>query len=173
MDYIILNTISSWRTDFLDRFFFAITDLGHWFVIAIVLLIVLLFLNLYKKSHLINYFIVVVVGAGLTNTLIKFLIHRARPTSDLALYVEKFPSFPSAHSALAFAFYGFLIYYVCRFKMNIFLKIFFIALFVAVILLVGFSRLYLGVHFPTDVLGGYLVGLLWVCVGIYLAHYRF
>jgi undecaprenyl-diphosphatase len=94
------------------------------------------------------------------------LINRARPGADIAYYLENSQSFPSGHSAIAMAFFGFITYYFIYHvtgKDKKTLVLLFGALLIA---LVGFSRLYLGVHFLSDVIGGFLIGGLWLIVSI-------
>jgi undecaprenyl-diphosphatase len=99
----------------------------------------------------------------------KIILHRSRP--DTALYIENTFSFPSGHATIAMSFYGFLTYLLIRNfskwkrKTNIFFSGF------AIIILIGFSRLYLGVHYLSDVLGGYLSGAIWLIIAISLSEY--
>src|SRR5262249_19621450 len=84
--------------------------------------------------------------------------------------VEKSFSFPSGHAAIAIALYGFLSYVLTRNVISWKLRtnVVFAALIVA--FTVGLSRMYLGLHFLSDVLGGYVIGLLWLMVGATLAE---
>jgi undecaprenyl-diphosphatase len=110
-----------------------------------------------------------VFGSGLFTLIGKNVFQRARPA--VALYKEASFSFPSGHAAIAVAFYGFLAYFLIKFikkwksKINIFL----ISLFV--IFIIGFSRLYLGVHYFSDVWAGYLVGTIWLIIAVGFAEY--
>src|SRR5690606_26451869 len=70
--------------------------------------------------------------------------------------------YPSGHAMSAMAFYGFLIFLTARYKMNYVLKVILILVFASLIFLIGLSRVYLGVHFPSDVIAGYIGGLIWV-----------
>ena len=98
-----------------------------------------------------------VVAFGI-NTLIKFLVHRARPTTyqEHEMLIKSY-SFPSSHAFVAMFFYGLLAYLVFKYlprRWNIVALVTLISL----ILLIGVSRVYLGAHFPTDVLAGWLFG---------------
>lgn len=158
------------RSDFWDHFFMFITFLGQWLVVLILFLFVSALFVKYKKKFLIKPLLISILGSGLTTILIKYLVNRDRPGGDIPLYIEKLPSFPSAHAALVLALFGFLIYCLWRFNLNHKVKVFFMVIFSLVILLIGFSRLYLGVHYLTDVLAGYLVGLIWVLISVYLSR---
>jgi undecaprenyl-diphosphatase len=104
-----------------------------------------------------------VSGAALTTTILKIVINRGRPPSVDMMYLENQPSFPSGHATAAMALYGFLIYAVYKLDKG-FVKNFFIAFLSILIVLVGISRLYLGVHYLSDVIMGYMVGLVWILI---------
>lgn len=99
------------------------------------------------------------------NKVLKLIIARPRP-SRLRLVIENGYSFPSGHSMVSFAFYGFLIYLISKNLKNKKIKYPLIALLSLLILLIGISRIYLGVHYVTDVLGGYIIGLIYLIVFI-------
>ncbi len=186
LDYRVGDQMLFWRTDFWNKFFYYFTKLGSWYAILIIFIIILAIYLIYhlmdlerwakKKNRLIVPFFICLLGTGLTTVVIKYLVGRARPGLDLALFLENGPSFPSAHSALILALFGFLIYCLWKFdfisQFNYILKIIISLIFVLIILLIGLSRLYLGVHFLSDVLGGYLIGLMWVFISMYLSRKR-
>jgi len=172
-DYKVENLIPHLRNDFWDNFFINFTKLGDWYTILSLFIIVSGLLYLCKKRNLIPSFFLVVLGTGIMTVIIKLLVCRTRPGSDIALYVEKLPSFPSAHAALIFVFLGFLIYCFWRFDINLKYKIVLSIVFGTIILLIGFSRIYIGVHYLSDVIGGYLVGLMWVLIAMYISRKSF
>ena len=96
--------------------------------------------------------------------ILKHLIARPRPTHSF--YAESLASFPSAHATLAVAFYGLLFYFLISGMQNKLRPKIYYALLILFILLLGFSRLFLGVHFLSDVLAGYLVGVVWLVLGV-------
>ena len=73
-------------------------------------------------------------------------------------------SFPSGHSMAAFGFYGFFIYLIYKSKLNKKIKIVLIAFLSLLILMIGLSRLYLGVHYATDVIAGFIVSLIFLII---------
>ena len=90
-----------------------------------------------------------------------------RPRPDhLRLIKQNGYSYPSGHSMISIAVYGFLIYYVYHKVKNKALKIALIILLSLLIILIGISRIYVGVHYPSDVLGGYTLSLLIIIVVI-------
>ncbi len=99
------------------------------------------------------------------NRILKLIIARPRPPR-LRLVIENGYSFPSGHSMVSFAFYGFLIYLINKNLKNKKIKYSLIVLLSLLILLIGISRIYLGVHYVTDVLGGYIIGLIYLIVFI-------
>ena len=172
LDNQIQNAIPHFRNETLNDFFLTFTKLGNWGVILglTIFISILFFIN--KKRNLILPLFVSVLGSGILALVIKYLVDRVRPDTNLAVYLEHGPSFPSAHAALTLALFGFLIYIIYRFysNLNLMVKIILTIILSLIIVSVGFSRLYLGVHFFTDVLAGYLVGLLWLLVGIYISR---
>lgn len=107
---------------------------------------------------------VVALGSITLNLVLKYFFDRERPMSPL---VEASGlSFPSGHSMVAASFYGLLIYLVWQNVQDVRLRNLLIVLLSIFVLLIGFSRVYLRVHYTTDVLAGFAAGFLWVIVGI-------
>jgi undecaprenyl-diphosphatase len=125
---------------------------------------------LWRWRYLLMPLLIVLAGTGATVQAVKGLVLRARPGAELAYYVEASSAFPSGHSATAVALYGFLAYALARDAANPTRRAGAALAALAVVLAVGLSRMYLGVHFLSDVLGGYLVGLLWLVAGVSLAE---
>lgn len=104
------------------------------------------------------------VGSAASSYLMKAMVERARPDGLIPAIAESSFSFPSGHATLAMALYGFVAYMLCKLYPKHTTLI--VTAASAIILLIGFSRLYLGVHFPSDVVAGYLLGGLWLLVGV-------
>jgi undecaprenyl-diphosphatase len=106
--------------------------------------------------------VVTLAGAGLLNWLLKFSFARVRPASFFDYPLPGSPSFPSGHALYAISVFGGLaVLLTARVRNRLLqLAIWFVA--ISLILLVGFSRVYLGVHYPSDVLAGYAIGTIWV-----------
>lgn len=100
-------------------------------------------------------------GAALVMTALKQLYARPRPSIVTQLGVPSGLSFPSGHSMLAAALYVTLAVMIARTLERRRLRVFVVAAGVAIALLVGVTRVYLGMHYPTDVLAGWTAGLLW------------
>ena len=128
MDIKIYNFIISFKSEFNTYFFKIITFLCSIKFIALMYLI------------------------------IKNIIRRDRPDKINWLITESNFSFPSGHSMMATVFYGFLTYLLHRSKLNKSVKIIILIMVLFLILLIGISRIYLGVHYTSDVIGGFLWG---------------
>jgi undecaprenyl-diphosphatase len=161
------------RTPFLAQVFYIITNFAD--QITIIILSAIAFLYLYFKKELayLSALVLIFLGTETSVYLIKILINRPRPIADIAYYIETSGSFPSGHSALAVAFFGFVTYYLVRHITGRNKRFFVILLGIVLIVLIGFSRLYLGVHYVSDVLGGFLIGGLWLVIGITFRGYYF
>jgi undecaprenyl-diphosphatase len=121
----------------------------------------------FKKELAYLYSLILIfIGTEVSVYLIKVFINRGRPIADIAYYIEKSGSFPSGHSAIAIAFFGFMTYYLIHHISGRNMRPAIIFIGTLLIVSIGFSRLYLGVHFLSDVLGGFIIGGLWLIVGI-------
>ncbi len=109
-------------------------------------------------------------GISLVGGLIKLLVARHRPAADLVHVFSPLSdySFPSGHVLLFTAFLGFLLFLVYTLTPHSWVRTLGLFFFAALIVLVGLSRVYLGQHWPSDVLGGYLLGSLWLVVTVYV-----
>ena len=103
--------------------------------------------------------------AFLTNETAKNIFERSRPIG-INLIEETGLSFPSGHSMVGLAFYGFIIYLIYKLISNKRKKQLFTIILSIIILLIGFSRIYLGVHYFTDVIGGFLLGIIYLTIYI-------
>lgn len=144
----------------------AITELGG---VAFTVLAGVLIFMFCKKNR---WFITIdLVGVTLVNQVIKHIIRRPRP-NVLRLVEESGYSFPSGHSMVSMAFYGIIIYLVYKNVSNKYLKWILIILLSLLILSIGFSRIYVGVHYFTDVAGGFLLGLAYLIIYINIYNKR-
>jgi len=98
-----------------------------------------------------------------TNFILKQIIQRPRPVGH-RLIDEKGYSLPSGHSMVSMAFYGFLIYLIYKNVKNKYLKVFSIILLSILIICIGVSRIYLGVHYTSDVITGFLIAISYLII---------
>lgn len=155
-DSYIAATVYSLRETALTYIFIAVTYSANWQTITLICL----FLLLYKptrKPYGLLLTIAAIVSSGLYLAL-KELFKRVRPDETLWLISETGYGFPSGHSMTGLVFYGLIIYLVnTRMKNEKAANL--ITVFLCVLIfLIGFSRIYLGVHYPTDVLAGFCMG---------------
>ena len=169
-DVRIANLLAVFRTPALIHLFSWITLLGKWPVVVGIAAITIIIWMLYKWRVFIVPFLITLLVSELFNWLGKIIIHRSRP--DVALYVEHTYSFPSGHSTIAVALYGFIAYALIRTQTKWRTKLIILFWALMVIIGIGFSRLYLGEHFVSDVWGGYLLGLLWLIIGTSIAEWQ-
>jgi len=164
MDIRMANLFLLFRTGVLTDFFTWVTVLGKAQVIMFFIVITASLLWLWRKKYYILPLAVSAAGSVAFTSLGKLAFHRPRP--EMAIYAENSFSFPSGHATIAISFYGFMAYLLIRFsqgwnrKVNIFFAT------ALIILAIGFSRIYLGVHYISDVWSGYLVGSLWLIIAI-------
>lgn len=165
IDYIntqVYYLFYSNRIDFLDPFFIFITTFGG--VIISVLLTIFASLLLFKKKHnKYAYFLLANVFIGQILTfVIKYLINSPRPPILNALVIETDPSFPSGHSFITITLYFSLLIILNRdvFNLSKIWKNILRGIIISFIIIIPFSRLYLEVHWITDVVGAILIGLI-------------
>ena len=155
LDSFVYNFLSKYISDDLTNVVKNLTHLGSaFFVILITVFVLIIFKN---KKYSIFMFIDLMLITVLQYVL-KFTFVRNRPL-DINLVEQGGYSFPSGHSLTAMAFYGFIIYLIYTSKLIKKSKYIYITLFSILILVTGFSRVYLGVHFFTDVIGGFSFSL--------------
>ena len=124
---------------------------------------------LWNHRHDAAALMVTLAGSQVFTQLGKLAFHRPRP--KLPVFAEHSFSFPSGHATVAMAFYGFLAYILVHQAAKWQTKVNYFFAATVTVLLIGVSRLYLGVHYLSDVWSGYLVGALWLVIGIALSRY--
>ncbi|MBQ3184382.1 MAG: phosphatase PAP2 family protein [Firmicutes bacterium] len=158
IDDPIRNAVISTRSDWLTPIMKAITYMGNWQTITVICLILLAF----RKTRL-TYGVPLSIGAlfvSLANKGIKAIVMRPRPDQDMFLIEQDGWSFPSGHSITSMFFYGMAIWLIRRNVTDPRLADILTVLLAIPMVLIGVSRVYLGVHYPTDVLAGWCLGLL-------------
>lgn len=162
IDRQITQYVTSFRTPSLTKFFIFVTDIGDLYgYISVILIYFIISYVIYRRKRFVIQSTLVLIVAITSNLILKRFIDRARPGVEHMVSVETL-SYPSGHAMSAMAFYGFLIYLFTKFRMNKYLRMAIIAVLAFLILSIGISRIYLGVHYPSDIAGGYIAGLIWV-----------
>lgn len=126
----------------------------------ILLMLVIIFFSSKKKWYPI-LLSMNVAGIFVLNQVAKLIFARQRPSGINLIDVTGY-SFPSGHSMVSFTFYGYIIYLIYKNINNIYFKIASMGFLTIIIFLIGMSRIYLGVHYASDVVGGYLLSLVYL-----------
>lgn len=159
---IVRHSINNNTTDIMK----IISNMASTATISIMCVLLIIYFSHMKKHITASLVPTVVVGSILLNLVLKNIFERQRPS--IPHLVEAFGlSFPSGHSMVSFSFYGLIIYLVFKEVKNKLLKTLSIIIFGLLILLIGISRIYLGVHYPSDVLAGFAAGSFWLVCCIY------
>ena len=108
----------------------------------------------------------------LLNIIFKWIIQRDRPLEDF-LIIESGYSFPSGHSMVSMAYYGLIIYFIYKKVEDKRVRNVLMILIGLLILAIGFSRIYLGVHFASDVIGGFLISIIYLVCAIKLLNLKY
>ena len=169
-DRRILHLVETLRTPELDQIMYALTYLGSVrtiLALAAVVAIVALLAGRYTDVVLL---ILALVASELFVLATKTLVARPRPPLEDARIVQTGFSFPSGHAALAAAFYGTLAYLLIRALRWDALKVVVGSVAALLVVAIGISRIYLGVHYPTDVLAGWTLGVFWLAVIVVTEH---
>lgn len=165
-DNAVTDLLVSFRSPWRTEFFQLITGMGDRIVYTVITIILgLYFWFRFRNRKFVLQIVLVLTLSSLSNVMLKQALNRSRPTVDHLVDVSTL-SYPSGHAMSAMAFYGFLIYLCVRYKMKRWLRVFFVTVLVMIVLSVGLSRIYLGVHFPSDVAAGLTGGLIWVTFSV-------
>ncbi len=130
------------------------------FLITVALLLIVFFFKKEKCSFYTSMIVINLMLAVVLNVAVKYVIQRSRPDILRLIDIGGY-SFPSGHSMVSMSFFGFLIY-LCCINLKTRWKYLIVSLLSILIMLIGLSRIYLGVHFASDVIGGFCLGIAWV-----------
>lgn len=147
-------------SDFVTPIAKLITNIGGAFVIIPLTCLLIATIKNRKIGFSILFNLVLITAL---NLLLKNIVQRPRPT-EYRMITETGYSFPSGHSMVSMAFYGFLIYLIYQYVKSKKLKVFLIVLLSLLILMIGTSRIYLGVHYTSDVLAGFVISISYLII---------
>jgi membrane protein DedA with SNARE-associated domain/membrane-associated phospholipid phosphatase len=168
LDFRMQRFVESIVTPQTTRFMVDITNIGGVYLSLLLAGVMTAYL-LYKKRWWALFTIFLTVGGGETVLVfLKLLFHRPRPISQIV--AANGYSFPSGHAFSAVIVYGLLIYITWNFIRRKALRFMILSISVFLIILVGISRVYLNVHWLTDVLGGYAAGVAWITFSIIMVN---
>lgn len=161
-DFICDNFMSERMTNIVK----ILTSLGS--ALVVIILTIVLFIAIKNKRIAVSIVINLIV-ITILNNLLKIIFLRPRPNVN-NLMLESGYSFPSGHSSTGMAFYGYLIYLIYKYVNNRKIKISLIIFLSLVIVAIGLSRIYLGVHYASDVLGGFLLAIVYLIIFITITN---
>lgn len=161
-DLGVYHFIAQFKTPFLTVFMKSLSFLGSFLVLIPLALVTMVFTYYHKKHYWDTMMVgVALAGGWILNEILKRAFHRQRP-HILRLVEATGYSFPSGHSMISFIFYGFLAYIFWINLDNKILRFIITGLFGLLVILIGLSRIYLGVHYASDVIGGFVAGSFWL-----------
>lgn len=162
IDNYLINIMNIFRNDYNTTLFKIVTFFGSKEFIILAVLLTGFILVLKKRKGSATTLLLNMANVIVINQVIKMIVRRERPIGSLV--TEDGFSFPSGHSMLSMAFYGFLIYLIHKSKIKQDYKDMLIAALSALIFMIGFSRIYLGVHYPSDVIGGFAITISYLII---------
>ncbi len=171
-DSSIISAVQGLESPALTALFKIFTFIGSTATVAVLSLLLLVFMYFVMRYRSeVFLFIAVMGGTVVFNQIFKYMFHRERPSIHRLVEETGF-SFPSGHSMLAFALFGVVAFLLWHELSSRIARGIVIVVAALVILCVGISRIYLGVHYPSDVLGGYLSSgfVLTIMIWFYQRH---
>jgi membrane-associated phospholipid phosphatase len=162
IDLALLNQTHTFASPAATAFMQAVTTLGSALGLTIVVLVAAGILFLRRAWVEALALIAASAGAGLLDACLKLWFHRDRPSVTWALARESSFSFPSGHAMLSLVVYGMILYLILRLSHSRALDVAASLIALPLILAIGVSRVYLGIHYPSDILAGYLAGAIWL-----------
>lgn len=162
-DAPVANYFATHRITWLTEYIHAITYLGSDVILTVVAIVGGLFLYLQTGSwRPLVILSASAIGASLLHTVLGPAIGRQRPTAGWMTVSATGQAFPSGHASESTAVYGALAYLLCKIQMMWPVKLLYLAVGALIPFLVGVSRVYLGVHWLTDVIAGWALGFAWL-----------
>ncbi|RSD25926.1 phosphatase PAP2 family protein [Mesobacillus subterraneus] len=166
-DRAVINRVQGLEAGWLTAAMKFFTFIGSTRVIVILSILIFFFLFYVLKHRLeILVFLAVVFCTPILNRLLKMYFHRARPDFNRLIEIGGY-SFPSGHAMNAFSFYSILAFLLWRHVPTRLGRVAVILFSSFMIVAIGISRVYLGVHYPSDIIGGFLASGLWVAAVIW------
>lgn len=168
-DNAVYNLVRSLECDFCDKYFVFITKFGN---VSVVIGVVAILIMIFRNKYGVMFASIGAIVAA-TNKLLKHIIKRQRP-DVLKLIKQGGYSYPSGHSMISISVYGYLCYLAFTKIKNSILKWLCSIILVILILSIGISRIYVGVHYASDVIGGFTLALieLMLIIGLTKKHFR-
>ncbi len=166
-DQVLISAVQGWESPALTLIMKFFTFIGSFPSVFVISLCTILFLYFVLKHRMeLILFATVMIGTPIINQVLKHFFHRTRP--DLHRLIEASGySFPSGHAMNAFAVYGIIAFLLWRHIPSHLGRTILILISSVFIFMIGTSRIYLGVHYPSDIIGGYLASGFWLSIAIW------
>ncbi|MFE3973519.1 MULTISPECIES: phosphatase PAP2 family protein [unclassified Peribacillus] len=166
-DEVVIALVQGLESPLLTSIMKFFTYIGSTSALIILSLFILFFLYKVLKHRLeLILFSAVIIGSPLLNLMVKLFFRRARPDLHRLIEIGGY-SFPSGHAMNAFSLYSILTFLLWRHITAKWARVLLILFSMTMILSIGISRIYLGVHYPSDIIAGYLAGGFWIAISIW------
>jgi undecaprenyl-diphosphatase len=169
-DHIVRVWVHRYASPGMTRAMTAISLLGYNVLIVELVVALVVFAKLRWRRAAV-WLTVAMVGSLVLDLTLKYIYHRTRPTAYFGMAPHSY-SFPSGHAMCSFCFYGVLAGLLSARTKPLGWRILIWFTAAALVIAIGLSRIYLGVHYPSDVVAGYLAAAVWVGTIIVLDHVR-
>ena len=164
------NTLRMFHSEVLHVFYSSVSDLATaTFIVPVTIALAALFWR-HRRKYEARLFVIAIAGAAVLSTILKYIVRRPRPLD--AMPFASGPSFPSGHTLAAAGVYGILAFLLLREKPRKWWHIVAAIVLLPVIVLVAFSRVYLGMHWPHDVIASLYIGVAWLACLTMLVRFR-
>ncbi|MCM3003443.1 phosphatase PAP2 family protein [Priestia koreensis] len=163
LDQSITDAMFNKRGDEFTALFVFMSTLGSWKVTGVIGIIICLYLLVKKQNHAASLLAIIYIMSRVLNWIVKELVHRPRPTVEHLVAASSY-SFPSGHAMNSMSFFGFILVLILYYQKRSVGRALACILLGIIIFLIGLSRIYVGVHFFTDVLAGFALGFTLVTV---------
>lgn len=164
LDNTIMSFMLSIRSDNLTKIMTSITNVGSAYALIVICILLLCFM---KDRKMAVKIIINLIFVFITSQVLKIIFHRPRPDELYLVKVYDY-SYPSGHAMVSLVFYGYLLYLINKSKLNKLFKVLFMIIIPILLLAIFFSRLYLGVHYLSDIISGILFGF--ICLILYVEY---
>lgn len=165
IDKSLISLLQRFESNATTKLMIFFTEVGSFNGIIIIYMISVLLLLYFRDKKSILLLTLMIISTPIVNSLLKQLFTRERPNVNQLIDISGY-SFPSGHTMHAVSIFGMLIYIISRSNVSNVLKITCSMLFILIILFIAISRIYLGVHYPSDVIGGAFVSICLIIVSI-------
>ena len=162
-DMTIIQVVQGSINDLSTRVLTFITNLGSVKGNIMLVIVFSILLIVRKRFYSVLFLVIVTLSGGYVNHFLKWIFQRERPSLNPLVQENGF-SFPSGHSMSSFILYGALMIIATRITKNWPIRIAVYTICLFMIFTIGYSRIYLGVHYPSDVIAGYIAGCAWLAI---------